>query len=151
VTCRPWQNGKAPYVGSAANLLQKGAKAMYKAIVTIASLLGSIGVFVGVEMLDSGSTGATTRTPNHDVIEMHPPALEPPTSVDFGDSQITQTNVITIEEVQVPRHPRKAVTPQPVSAPTRELQPCSDWEDVGPKALTNPDGTVEMRRARLLC
>jgi hypothetical protein len=122
---------------------------MHKAMVTLVSLLGSVGVFVAVESLSSAPTGGAARSPETEVSELPPPPLEPASAIESSDSLVVDPDVIYFEEVRVPRRPKAPATP--AAAPKRELRPCSEWEDVGPKSLRAPDGSVEMQRARLLC
>lgn len=124
---------------------------MSKATVTLVSLFGSVGVFVGVVSLSQTPTGAVLRTPSPEVVELRPPPLEPASAPEINGALLEGPSVvITIDEVPVPRQRRKA-TPHPAALPERELHPCSEWEDVGPRSLQEPGGPVAMQRARLLC
>lgn len=125
---------------------------MYKATIAIASLLAGIGVCIGVEFLGSAPHN-TTKAPKARIYvpEMQVPPLEPASAPELDNSDEANADVIVLDEARIPRQRPKAIPKQPMPTPARELYPCSEWEEVGPKLLKNPDGTVEMRHARSLC
>lgn len=52
---------------------------------------------------------------------------------------------------QIPGKKTRNPLKTPASETSRGLSPCSGWRNLGPKALTNSDGSVVERRFRLLC
>jgi hypothetical protein len=124
---------------------------MYKAVIAITGLLGGAGAFLGVVLLGSAPSGPPARLLDLRVSDMHQPPLEPASAPELGDFDSPTVNAVYLNELHVSPRPHRAVTPVEEPAPPRELQPCSDWEEVGPKSLQNQDGTVEMQHARLLC
>lgn len=137
---------------------------MYKATITIASLLAGIGVFTAVGLLGSGALMGTTATLNPGaselrLAELRPPKLLPAFAPALEVPDRSDANVVYLDEVRVVGLAKKALTqpkkaaPNPKAEPPapKELRPCSEWQDVGPRLLKNPDGTVETRYARSLC
>jgi hypothetical protein len=125
---------------------------MYKATIAIAALLGGVGAFLGVVLLSSGPEGAPARMLDLSVSDMRPPPLEPASTPDLGGFDSPMVDAIHLNEVQLSPPPHRAVAPHAVHTATpRELHPCSEWEEVGPKSLQSADGPVEMQHARLLC
>jgi hypothetical protein len=122
---------------------------MYKATIATVSLLGTVGVVLGVLSLSSGPHAARAHRVGPGTFELAPPPLEPASAPELSEANQYSTP-IEFDEARIVRRPKAPVS-RPAATPKRELHPCSEWEDVGPKAVKNPDGTVEMRRARLLC